>query len=93
MMKITAFFMAFCLVGSVMAAKVEVEVNGMTCGMCVEAITKELKATDKAENIAVSLENKKTTFLEVKGKKLSDTEIKAAIKKAGYEPGKIKRLQ
>ncbi len=73
------------------ASKVEVAVNGMTCGMCIEAITKELKATAKTENINVSLENKKATFNEVKGKKISDSEIKAAIKKAGYQAAKISR--
>jgi copper chaperone CopZ len=76
---------------SAFAAKVEVDVSGMTCGMCVEAITKELKDTEKAENILVSLENKKAVFEEVKGKKMSDTEIKTAIKKAGYEAVKIHR--
>lgn len=73
------------------ASKVDVAVNGMTCGMCIEAITKELKATEKAENINVSLEQKKASFDEIKGKKISDSEIKAAIKKAGYEAAKITR--
>ena len=79
------------LSASVLAARVEVDVVGMTCGMCVEAITKELKATDKAENISVSLDDKKARFTEVKNKKLSDSEIKSAIKKAGYEAVKIRR--
>jgi copper chaperone CopZ len=82
---------ALALSLSAFAAKVEVDVSGMTCGMCVEAITKELKDTEKAENILVSLENKKAVFEEVKGKKMSDTEIKTAIKKAGYEAVKIHR--
>jgi copper chaperone CopZ len=63
----------------------------MTCGMCVTAITKELTATEKAQNISVNLEEKKARFEEVKGKKISDGEIKAAIKKAGYVPAKITR--
>jgi len=76
---------------SVLAAKVEVDVVGMTCGMCVEAITKELNSTEKAENITVNLDDKKARFTEVKNKKLTDSEIKAAIKKAGYEAIKIRR--
>lgn len=83
--------LVFCL--TALAARVEVDVNGMTCGMCVSSITKELEATEKVENIAVSLENKKATFAEIKGKKLTDAEIKAAIKKAGYEAVKISRRQ
>lgn len=90
-MKISSFFIGIFLSLSVFAAKVEVEVNGMSCGMCVGAITKELKATEKAENISVSLEDKKARFTEIKDKKISDAEIKGAIKKAGYEAAKIRR--
>jgi copper chaperone CopZ len=90
-MRISFIIGALALSLSAFAAKVEVDVSGMTCGMCVEAITKELKDTEKAENILVSLENKKAVFEEVKGKKMSDTEIKTAIKKAGYEAVKIHR--
>lgn len=63
----------------------------MTCGMCVEAITKELKATEKTENISVNLEEKKARFAELKDKKITDAEIKSAIKKAGYEAVRIRR--
>lgn len=82
-----------CLLASLttFASRVEVDVVGMTCGMCVEAITKELTATQKAENISVKVEDKKASFDEVKGKKISDTEIKMAIKKAGYEAVKVRR--
>jgi copper chaperone CopZ len=90
-MKITFIFGALLFSFNVFALKLEVDVSGMTCGMCVEAITKELKATEKAEKIVVSLENKKAYFEEVKGKKISDSEVKAAIKKAGYEAVKIYR--
>lgn len=90
-MKITSILLGLCLSFSVFAAKVEVDVVGMTCAMCVEAITKELKTTDKVEAINVSVENKKATFTEQKDKKISDTEIKSAIKKAGYEAVKIRR--
>lgn len=90
-MKISLILIAlfFCL--SVFAAKVEVDVAGMTCGMCVSSITKELEASEKIENLTVTLESKKARFEEIKGKKISDGEIKAAIKKAGYEVVKISR--
>jgi copper chaperone CopZ len=90
-MKITALLISFLVTLNVFAAKVEVDVSGMSCGMCVEAITRELKETEKAEKISVSLEHKKAYFEEVKGKKVSDAEVKAAIKKAGYEAVKIYR--
>jgi len=90
-MKIFATLSAFMIALSVWASRVEVEVNGMTCGMCVSSITKELESTEKVENISVSLENKKAAFSEVKGKKISDSEVRAAIKKAGYHAAKIRR--
>jgi copper chaperone CopZ len=90
-MKKLFYLFALCLSLSTFAAKVEVDINGMSCGMCVESITKELKATDKAENITVSLEDKKAIFSEIKDRKMNDAEIKLAIKKAGYEATKIRR--
>lgn len=90
-MKISSLFIGLLLSFSAFAGKVEVDVKGMTCGMCVSAITKELKATGKAENISVSLEEDKATFTEIQDKKISDSEIKAAIKKAGYQATKINR--
>jgi copper chaperone len=90
-MKISSFFIGIFLTVSCFAAKIEVDINGMTCGMCVEAITKELKATEKTENISVNLEDKKARFTELKDKKITDAEIKTAIKKAGYEAVRIRR--
>lgn len=90
-MKTMCLILASLISLSVFAARIEVDVAGMTCGMCVKAITKELKATDKAEQISVSLEDKKARFVEIKDKRISDAEIKNAIKKAGYESVKIRR--
>ena len=88
----TAFILGTLLFSlSTFAAKVKVDVAGMTCNMCIESITNELKATSKAENITVSLEDKMASFDEVKGKKISDAEIKNAIKKAGYDAVKVSR--
>jgi copper chaperone len=90
-MNIASLIMGILLSFSSWAGKVEVDVNGMSCGMCIEAITKELKNTEKAENISVSLDEKKARFSEIKDKKVTDAEIKIAIKKAGYEATKIRR--
>jgi copper chaperone CopZ len=76
---------------SAWATRIEADIQGMTCGMCVEAITGELNKTDKAENVKVSLEEKKARFEIKKDKTLSDAEIKEAVKKAGYTVTKIVR--
>ena len=73
------------------AEKVEVKVAGMTCGMCVKSITAELDALKKCDKIEVSLEKTQATFELKKGVVVKDDEIKAAIKKAGYEAVSIKR--
>lgn len=90
-MRISSIFVGLLLSFSALAARVEVDVAGMTCGMCVESITKELKTTEKVESISVSLEDKKARFTEMKDKKMTDGEIRSAIKKAGYETTKIRR--
>lgn len=90
-MKILTLILGLMATFTVWASRVEVEVHGMSCGMCVESITKELNSTQKVENVVVKLEDKKAFFDEVKGKKISDSEIKAAIKKAGYEAVKVRR--
>jgi copper chaperone CopZ len=85
------FFIGLAITGSVFATRLEVDIVGMSCGMCIESITKELTNTQKVENISVSLEEKKARFAEMKERKISDAEIRAAIKKAGYEAVKIRR--
>lgn len=90
-MRISCLILALGLSFSVFASRIEVDVKGMTCGMCVSAITKELELTEKTTNISVHLEDKKARFEELKGKKITDGEIKSAIQKAGYEAVKISR--
>ncbi|MFY7992209.1 MAG: heavy-metal-associated domain-containing protein [Bacteriovoracaceae bacterium] len=90
-MKVLALMITLMMSVSVWAARVEVDINGMTCGMCVEAITGELNKTDKAEEVKVSLEEKKARFVIKKDKTFSDAEIKEAVKKAGYQVAKIVR--
>lgn len=78
---------------SAFAASFTVDIQGMTCGMCVKAITGELEKTGKVEKVRVSLEEKKAYFAEKKGQKMSNDEVKNAIKKAGYSATTIARKQ
>ena len=59
------------------------EVNDMTCGHCVDAITKVLKATDKDAEVRIDL-SRHLVEIEPGG---SDAEaLGNAIVKAGYTP-------
>lgn len=83
---------AICLFSqAILAAKVSVDIKGMTCQMCVSSITRELNATKKVKDVQVSLEKKGATFETIEKADLSDAEIKDAVKKAGYEVTSIKR--
>lgn len=90
-MKIATILVGLLLSFSVFAVRVEVDVPGITCGICVEAITKELQATQKVDYLRVFLGDKKVIFQEVKGKRIPDSEIRSAIKKAGFDVQKIRR--
>jgi copper ion binding protein len=57
-------------------------VTGMTCQHCVNAITAEVTAVDGVTTVEVDLA---TGTVTVRGTKVVDTAIRAAIDEAGYE--------
>jgi copper chaperone CopZ len=57
-------------------------VPGMHCGHCRAAVEGEVGAVAGVESVEVDLEAKLVT---VRGRRLDDTEIRAAIDEAGYE--------
>lgn len=85
-LSVVCLFSQFALAGNVL-----VDIKGMTCQMCVSSITRELNATKKVKEVQVSLEKKNATFVTIENAEVSDTEIKEAVKKAGYEVTSIKR--
>lgn len=90
-MKLLVLVLSLMMTVSVWAKRVEADIKGMTCGMCVEAITGELNKTGRAENIKVSLEDKKARFDLKKDVTFTDGEIREAVKRAGYQVTKIVR--
>ncbi len=58
-------------------------VNDMTCGHCVGAVTKALKAVDPAATVSVNLETKR---VQIDSTGSDAQELKAAIAEAGYTP-------
>jgi len=59
------------------------QVNDMTCGHCVSAVTKAVKGIDPAAYVSVNLATKR---VEVDSRKADLPSIKAAIAEAGYTP-------
>lgn len=57
-------------------------VPGMHCGHCRRAVSEELEQVAGVESVAVDLETKHVT---VRGDRLEDVQLRAAIEEAGYE--------
>ena len=62
-----------------------VDVQGMTCGHCVKAVTEELTAIDGVTDVVVDLVNGGTSHVTITATEpVSDEAIAAAIDEAGY---------
>jgi copper chaperone len=59
------------------------EVNDMTCGHCVSAITKAVKQVDAAAQVSVDLPTKR---VEINSSVADGAALQAAIQEAGYSP-------
>ena len=57
-------------------------VTGMTCGHCVDAVTREVSGVAGVETVQVSLE---AGTLLVRGDAVSDEAVRAAVDEAGYQ--------
>jgi copper chaperone CopZ len=57
-------------------------VPGMHCGHCKAAVTEELSVVDGVETVEVDLDTK---LVVVRGQRLEDAKLRAAIDEAGYE--------
>ncbi|MCY9787193.1 cation transporter [Nocardiopsis sp. EMB25] len=59
------------------------EVDGMSCGHCVNAITKEVTGVANVSDVKVDLETRKVTV--TSEGPVEDAAVRAAIDEAGYE--------
>jgi len=62
------------------------QVNNMTCGHCVGAITKALKAADATANLRFDLEAQR---VDIEAGQADAAELSQAIQQAGYAPVQI----
>ena len=63
-------------------------VTGMTCGGCVDSVTRALVAVDGVHNVNVSLANKEAK-IDFDETMTSTDKLANAIEKAGYEVSEI----
>ena len=57
-------------------------VAGMSCGHCKAAVTEEVEQVVGVDAVEVDLDSKRVV---VRGKNVSDDDVRAAIREAGYE--------
>lgn len=64
---------------------IEFQVNNMTCGHCVAAITKAIKSVDSSAKVEIDLASKR-----VRVRASADAqELETAINEAGYTPVRV----
>jgi copper chaperone len=63
-------------------SEISYSVLGMNCGHCERAVTAELQQVEGVDSVEVDLDTKLVT---VRGGRLDDAALRAAIEEAGYE--------
>lgn len=63
-------------------SEITYRVPGMSCAHCEHAVSSELQQVPGVESVDVELETKRVV---VRGERLDDQALRAAIEEAGYE--------
>ena len=73
---------------------IEVEVKGMFCPICAYGAEKKVKEIEGVESVVADLKAGKVTIVTkvTHTHQITEEELKEAIKKAGFEPGKIEYI-
>ena len=82
---------AFLATSAFAVEKVEVKVKGMVCSFCAQGIKKKFSGNDAISKVEVNLDDKWVRLEIVDKKVVSDDQISAAIKDAGYDVVSIDR--
>ncbi len=70
-----------------MTKKADIEIKGMSCGVCTKAVEESLLEVQGIKNVLVSL-SKNKAFAEVPDN-VTKEHLAYKVKEAGYNPGKI----
>jgi len=74
------------------AQEANVTVHGMVCSFCTQSIKRTFAKMPQVEEVTVDLDKKRVSLKFKKDQRLTDEEIEAAIKNAGYEAVRIDRI-
>lgn len=92
MKNVLSILALFLAANTASAATAKVTVNGMVCAFCAQGITKKL-STPEVDKVDVDLDKKLVAVAFKPEKNLTDEQLTAAIKDAGYTVVKIEREQ
>ena len=88
---IASSILALMLALPAFAETVKVGVDGMVCAFCAQGIEKKFKENPAVESCKVDLDKKEVNITLKKDKKLSDDDVRKAIKEAGYNIRTLER--
>lgn len=74
-----------------LAATIELTVNGLVCGFCAQGIEKTLRKNPATADVFVSLEHRLVAIATKEGADISDSELREALTRAGYDVRAIAR--
>lgn len=74
-----------------MAKTISVDVNGLVCDFCAQAVKKVIGEKDGVEDVTVDLNTKTVKIAMVEDKNLTDEEIEQLITDSGYDLVAINR--
>jgi len=90
-MKQINIILILLLIGAVSNAQtpVQIKVDGMSCGFCVNGVEKKFSKSKEVKDLHVDLEKGMVTFNVAKGVKVDKDKYTGLVEKAGYEPRQI----
>ncbi len=72
------------------AGEIEVDVKGMTCISCAQALNAAFQDHKEVDHVTIDVEAGKMVIHTVQGQTLSEATIRTVIDKAGYEATAVK---
>ena len=71
--------------------KIDIQVNGMVCDFCAQAVWKVFEDYESVENVDINLDTGIVSVTLKEGQILSDEDLNKAIQYAGYDLVEVKR--